>query len=115
MEKISRTNMSTFLESIIADNNADPEKQIWAGYLLQKYRELVANQKKMLAIMKEIDPNDPESSELVMKERDELFHKIAYQHFSLMCEVDPANQAEYQYEFELAVRTYEREFSLNSR
>lgn len=115
MENISRTNSATLLESIIANSNDDPEKQNWARELLKKRQALVADQEKMLASMKVIDPDDPEFNELVMKERDVLFYKIAYQHFSLMCEVDPANQAEYQNEYEMTVRTYEREYSLNSR
>ncbi len=113
MEFLSENNLGTMLQAIIDDKNTDPEKRKFSVELLQKFNELVEDQKNMIASFKLVDPDDPELTKLVMKKRDELYYKIAYQYYYILCSIDPTKQEEYKKEFEMTVRKYEMEYSVN--
>lgn len=115
MENILTNDIKILLDSMIVIYKADPEKQKWARQLLEKFKTFEADNEKMLAIMKVIDQNAPEFSEQVMKERDDLFYKIAHQKFIFLCSLNPAKQSEFQKEYEKEVKTYERQYSLNRK
>ena len=113
MEFLSENNLGTMLQAIIDDKNTDPEKRKFSVELLQKFNDLVEDQKNMIASFKLVDPDDPELTKLVMKKRDELYYKIAYQYYYILCSIDPTKQEEYKKEFEMTVRKYEMEYSVN--
>ena len=113
MEFLSQNNLGTMLQAIIDDENTDLEKRKFSVELLQKFNDLVEDQKNMIASFKLVDPDDPELTKLVMKKRDELYYKIAYQYYYILCYIDPTRQEEYKKEFEMTVRKYEMEYSVN--
>lgn len=113
MEFLSQNNLGTMLQAIIEDKNTDPEKRKFSVELLQIFNDLVEDQKNMIASFKLVDPDDPELTKLVMKKRDELYYKIAYQYYYILCSIDPTKQEEYKKEFEMTVRKYEMEYSVN--
>ena len=85
MEFLSQNNLGTMLQAIIDDENTDLEKRKFSVELLQKFNDLVEDQKNMIASFKLVDPDDPELTKLVMKKRDELYYKIAYQYYYILC------------------------------
>jgi hypothetical protein len=113
MEFLSQNNLGTMLQAIIEDKNTDPEKRKFSVELLQIFNDLVEDQKNMIASFKLVDPDDPELTKLVMKKRDELYYKIAYQYYYILCSIDPTKQEEYKREFEMTVKKYEMEYSAN--
>lgn len=113
MEFLSQNNLGTMLQAIIEDKNTDPEKRKFSMELLQIFNDLVEDQKNMIASFKLVDPDDPELTKLVMKKRDELYYKIAYQYYYILCSIDPTKQEEYKREFEMTVKKYEMEYSAN--
>ncbi|GAP71161.1 hypothetical protein BA6E_125602 [Bacteroidales bacterium 6E] len=113
MEFLSQNNLGTMLQAIIEDKNTDPEKRKFSMELLQIFNDLVEDQKNMIASFKLVDPDDPELTKLVMKKRDELYYKIAYQYYYILCSIDPTKQEEYKKEFEMTVKKYEMEYSAN--
>lgn len=113
MEFLSQNNLGTMLQAIIEDKNTDPEKRKFSVELLQIFNDLVEDQKNMIASFKLVDPDDPELTKLVMKKRDELYYKIAYQYYYILCSIDPTKQEEYKKEFEMTVKKYEMEYSVN--
>lgn len=113
MEFLSQNNLGTMLQAIIEDKNTDPEKRKFSVELLQIFNDLVEDQKNMIASFKLVDPDDPELTKLVMKKRDELYYKIAYQYYYILCSIDPTKQEEYKKEFEMTVKKYEMEYSAN--
>jgi hypothetical protein len=115
MENTSDKSVATFLESVIADENATPEKRKWAEDHLHEFHQLMEDQGKLFSFTKVIQECDPESREPLLQKRDDLFHQIAYQYYYLLKTVDPENETIYKDDYESVVKDYDRNYGLKSR
>ena len=109
MEKISFKNYLDVFEKCIVNRNIGPDRRHWEKHFLRTYKELAADWSKFTDYKKLIDASETERLEMLIKEKNLLFYKVAQLYFFAMIGMEPDKSEYYKNELESVLQFYEYE------